>query len=108
MKIFESLCVRDLRVYAQAMGGKVFHYYDRSGLESDAIVHLKDGRWGAIEVKMGVKETEKAAENLIKLKEKIDTDRMRSPSFLMILTAGEHAYRRDDGVYVVPIGCLKG
>lgn len=105
--LFESLCIRDLRVYAQAMDGAVSHYHDKSGLEADAIVHLKDGRWGAVEVKMGVKETEMAAENLIKLKNKIDTDRMRPPSFLMVLTAIEYAYRRKDGVYVVPIGCLK-
>ena len=105
--LFESLCIRDLRVYAQAMDGAVSHYHDKSGLEADAIVHLKDGRWGAVEVKMGVKETEMAAENLIKLKNKIDTDRMRPPSFLMVLTATEYAYRRKDGVYVVPIGCLK-
>jgi len=105
--LFESLCVRDLRVYAQASDGDVFHYRDRSGLEADAIVRLKDGRWGAVEMKMGVKETEEAAVNLIRLKEKIDTERMRPPSFLMVLTASEYAYRRPDGVYVVPIGCLR-
>ncbi|MCL1810765.1 MAG: DUF4143 domain-containing protein [Methanomassiliicoccaceae archaeon] len=105
--LFESLCVRDLRVYAQAMDGEVFHYRDRSGLEADAIVHLKDGRWGAVEIKTGAKETEKAAENLIKLKDRIDTERMTPPSFLMVLTASEYAYRRRDGVYVVPIGCLR-
>jgi predicted AAA+ superfamily ATPase len=105
--LFESLCVRDLRVYAQAMDGEVFHYRDKSGLEADAIVHLKDGRWGAIEVKMGAKEIEAAAENLKTLREKINTDKMREPSFLMVLTGTELAYRRDDGVYIVPIGCLK-
>ena len=105
--LFESLCVRDLRVYAQAMDGDILHYHDRSGLEADAIVCLKDGRWGAVEVKMGTAETEKAAENLIKLKNKIDTDRMKLPSFLMVLTATGYAYRREDGVYVVPIGCLR-
>lgn len=105
--LFESLCVRDLRIYTQAADGDVFHYRDRSGLEADAIVCLKDGRWGAVEIKMGVKEAEKAAANLIKLKDRIDTDRMRPPSFLMILTASEYAYRRDDGIYMVPVGCLK-
>jgi len=105
--LFESLCIRDLRVYAQASDGEIFHYRDRNGLEADAIVHLKDGRWGAIEVKMGINEAEKAAKNLLKLKDQIDTDRMRPPSFLAILTASEHAYRRDDGVYMIPIGCLR-
>ena len=105
--LFESLCIRDLRVYAGAIDGEVFHYRDKSGLEADAIVHLKDGRWGAIEVKMGAKEIEMAAENLKTLRDKVNTDKMREPSFLMVLTGTELAYRRDDGVYIVPIGCLK-
>jgi predicted AAA+ superfamily ATPase len=105
--MFESLCVRDLRVYAQAIDGEVFHYRDKSGLEADAIVQLRDGRWGAVEVKMGAKEIETAAENLKKLKGKINLDKMNEPSFLMVLTATEFAYRRADGVYIVPIGCLK-
>ena len=104
--LFESLCVRDLRVYAQAMDGEVFHYRDKSGLEADAIVHLKDGRWGAAEVKMGAKEIETAAQNLKTLQNKINADKMREPSFLMVLTATELGYRRDDGVYVVPVGCF--
>jgi predicted AAA+ superfamily ATPase len=105
--LFESLCIRDLRVYAAAIDGEVFHYRDKNGLEADAIVHLKDGRWGAIEVKMGAKEIEMAAENLKKLRTKINLDKMREPSFLMVLTGTELAYRRADGVYIVPIGCLK-
>ncbi|MCL2367343.1 MAG: DUF4143 domain-containing protein [Oscillospiraceae bacterium] len=105
--LFESLCVRDLRVYAQAIDGEVFHYRDRNGLEADAIVHLKDGRWGAVEVKMGAKEIEAAAENLKTLRDKVNLDKMQEPSFLMVLTATEFGYRRDDGVYIVPIGCLK-
>jgi predicted AAA+ superfamily ATPase len=105
--LFESLCIRDLRVYAQAIDGEVFHYRDKSGLEADAIVHLKDGRWGAVEVKMGAKEIEKAAENLKILREKINLDKMKEPSFLMVLTATELGYQRDDGVYIVPIGCLR-
>ena len=105
--LFESLCIRDLRIYAQALDGEVFHYRDKNGLEADAIVHLKDGRWGAIEMKMGSKEIEDAAENLKKLREKINLDKMREPSFLMILTGTELAYRRQDGVTIVPIGCLK-
>jgi predicted AAA+ superfamily ATPase len=105
--LFESLCIRDLRVYAQAIDGEVFHYRDKNGLEADAIVHLKDGRWGAIEVKMGAKEIETAAKNLRTLRNKVNIDKMREPSFLMVLTATELAYRRSDGVYIVPIGCLK-
>jgi uncharacterized protein len=105
--LFESLCIRDLRVYAQAIDGEVFHYRDKSGLEADAIVHLKDGRWGAVEVKMGTKEIEKAAENLKILREKINLDKMKEPSFLMVLTATELGYQRNDGVYIVPIGCLR-
>jgi predicted AAA+ superfamily ATPase len=105
--LFESLCVRDLRVYAQSIDGEVFHYRDKSGLEADVIVHLKDGRWGAIEVKMGAKEIETAAENLITLRHKINTEKMKEPSFLMVLTAAEFGYKRDDGVYITPIGCLR-
>jgi hypothetical protein len=105
--LFESLCVRDLRVYAHAIDGEVFHYRDKNGLEADAIVHLKDGRWGAIEVKMGVKEIEVAAENLKNLREKVNVDKMKEPSFLMVLTGGEIGYRREDGVYITPIGCLR-
>jgi predicted AAA+ superfamily ATPase len=105
--LFESLCIRDLRVYAQSIDGEVFHYRDKSGLEADAIVHLKDGRWGAVEVKMGAKEIAKAAEKLKILCEKINLDRMKEPSFLMVLTATELAYQRDDGVYVVPVGVLR-
>jgi len=105
--LFESLCIRDLRVYAQAIDGEVFHYRDKSGLEADAIVHLKDGRWGAVEVKMGAKEIEKAAENLKTLRDKINLDKMKEPSFLMVLTATELGYQRNDGVFIVPIGCLR-
>jgi len=105
--LFESLCARDLRVYAEAIDGQVFHYRDSSGLESDAVIALNDGRWAAVEVKMGATEIEEAAGHLIDLKEKVNTDKMREPSFLMILTGTELAYKRDDGVLVVPIGCLK-
>ena len=105
--LFESLCVRDLRVYANAIDGEVFHYRDKNGLEADAVVHLKDGRWGAIEVKMGAKEIEVAAENLKNLREKVNVDKMKEPSFLMVLTGGEIGYRREDGVYIIPIGSLR-
>ncbi|MDR0523126.1 MAG: ATP-binding protein [Candidatus Methanoplasma sp.] len=105
--MFESLCVRDLRVYAQALDGDVYHYRDRNGLEADAVVHLRDGRWGAIEVKMGSREIEEAAANLIKLRDMVDAERSGAPSFLMVLTAEDRAYRRADGVLSVPIGCLR-
>lgn len=105
--LFESLCTRDLRVYSEAIGGNVFHYRDRYNLESDMIVSLRDGQWAAIEVKLGNKQIEEAAENLLKLKERVNTDKMGDPSFLMILTGGEFAYQRKDGVLIVPIGCLR-
>jgi predicted AAA+ superfamily ATPase len=105
--LFESLCTRDLRVYAEAIDGQVFHYRDASGLESDTVVCLNDGRWAAIEVKLGAKEIEEAAGHLLELQAKVDTDKMKKPSFLMILTGSEYAYRRDDGILIVPIGCLK-
>ncbi|MDR1632759.1 MAG: DUF4143 domain-containing protein [Dysgonamonadaceae bacterium] len=105
--LFEALCTRDVRIYVQANDGDVFHYRDKSGLEADLIVQLRDGRWGAVEVKMGNKEIEEAANHLIALKNKINTDSVREPSFLMVLTGGQFAYQRSDSVYVVPIGCLK-
>ncbi len=104
--LFESLCTRDLRVYAQVSDGGG-HYRDKSELESDIIVKLYDGRWAAIEVKLGVRQIEEAASNLIKLSQKIDTDKMNKPAFLMVLTGGQVAYKRPDGVLVVPISCLK-
>ncbi len=105
--LFESLCTRDLRVYAQDADGVVFHYRDKSELESDLVIKLHDGRWAAIEVKLGMKQIEEAAVNLIKLSQKIDTEKMNQPSFLMVLTGGQVAYKRSDGVLVVPIGCLR-
>jgi len=105
--LFESLCTRDVRIYAQVIDGDVFHYLDKSGLESDLIVRLRDGRWAAIEVKLGNKQIEEAAQNLLALKAKIDEDKMGEASFLMVLTGGQFAYRRHDGVFIVPIGCLR-
>lgn len=105
--LFESLCTRDIRIYAQSIDGDVFHYRDKSGLEADLIVRLKDGRWAAIEVKLGSKQIDEAAANLLALKAKINEEKMGEPSFLMILTGGQFAYRRNDSVWVVPIGCLK-
>ena len=107
--IFETLCIRDLRVYAESINGQVYHYRDASDLECDAVIHLRNGSYGLIEIKLGGdKLVNDAAENLLKLQSKIDTSKMKNPSFLMILTAqGNYAYRREDGVYIVPIGCLK-
>jgi len=105
--LFESLCTRDIRVYARVLDGDVFHYRDKSGLESDLVVRLRDGRWAAIEVKLGNKQIEEAAQNLLALKAKIDEDKMGQASFLMVITGGQFAYRRNDGVIVVPIGCLR-
>lgn len=105
--LFEALCLRDLRVYAQVLDGEVFHYRDKSNLEADMIISLNDGRWGAVEVKLGGGEIESAAKNLLKLKDRVDVKKMFSPSFLMILTGSGYAYKRDDGVLIVPIGCLK-
>src|SRR5699024_10973225 len=107
--LFETLCVRDLRVFADALNGKVYHFRDKTELECDAVVHLRDGTYGLIEIKLGgdtlIKE---GAENLKKLQNKIDTTKMKAPSFLMVLIGvGDFAYRRTDGVYIVPIGCLK-
>ena len=105
--LFEALCARDIRVYAQTNDGDVFHYLDKSGLESDLIVRLRDGRWAAIEVKLGKTQIDLAAENLLRLKARIDEDKMGEASFLMVITGGQNAYRRKDGVIVVPIACLK-
>ena len=105
--LFESMCIRDLRVYAESLEGKVYHYRDKSGLECDAIVHLRNGSFGLIEVKLGGSEIETAARNLLALSAKIDPARMKAASFMMILTGTGYAYKREDGVYVVPLACLK-
>ena len=107
--IFENMCIRDLRVYAEALNGNVYHFRDSNGLECDAVVHLRNGQYGLIEIKLGGdKLIEEGAANLLKLREKIDTDKMSSPAFMMVLTAvGNFAYQRKDGVYIVPISCLK-
>lgn len=107
--IFECLCARDLRVYSQPLDGTVYHFRDKTGLECDAVIHLRNGRYGLIEIKLGgEKLINEGAQNLISLRDKIDTSKMRAPSFMMILTAvGDYAYRRSDGVLVVPVGCLR-
>ena len=107
--LFETLAVRDLRVYADALDGDVFHYRDKNGLECDAVLHLRNGHYGLIEVKIGgEKWIEQGAKNLLSLAKIIDTGKMFEPSFMMVLTAvGDFAYRRKDGIFVVPITCLR-
>ena len=107
--MFETLSIRDLRVYADAIDGTVYHYRDKSGLECDAVIHKRNGTYGLVEIKLGGDANiNEGAKNLLRLSEKIDTERMKKPSFLMVLTGvGDYAYRRTDGVLVVPIGCLK-
>ena len=104
--LFENLCVRDLRIYADRLKGKVKHYRESTGLEVDAVVTLRNGDWAAIEIKLGSSELiEEGAANLKRLADSMDPE-SRKPSFLMVLTGTNTAYRRDDGVWVVPIGCL--
>ena len=107
--LFETLCVHDLRVYADALDGTVYHYRDSNGLECDAVVHLRNGSYGLVEIKLGGDNLiEQGAASLKLLSKNIDTTRMKAPSFLMVLTGLDgFAYQREDGVYVVPIGCLK-
>lgn len=108
--IFETLAIRDLRVYADALDGKVYHYRDKNNLECDAVIHLRNGSYGLVEVKIGGTELiREGAESLKTLSSKIDSTRMKTPSFMMVLTGiGKFAYKRpEDGVLVVPIGCLK-
>lgn len=107
--LFETMAIRDLRVFAESLNGMLYHYRDRNGLECDAVVHLRNGNYGLIEIKLGGERLiEDGVKTLDKLNGIIDTKRMKSPAFKMVLTAiGQYAYRRKDGVYVVPIGCLK-
>ncbi len=106
---FETMAVRDLRVYSQVLDGEVYHYRDSNGLECDAVIHLRNGQYGLVEIKLGgQKLIEEGVYTLNKFESSIDTDRMKAPSFKMILTAvGNLAYKREDGIYVVPISCLK-
>lgn len=105
--LFEALCIRDLRVYVEALGGNLYHYRDKSGLEADAVVVLDDGRWGLIEVKMGPSRIDEGATSLLTLAGKLDTQAMGEPSFLAVVCTEQYAYTRKDGVSVVPLGCLK-
>lgn len=106
---FEDLVVRDIRVYAEALDGKLYHYRDSSGLECDSVIHLRNGRYALLEIKLGGQERiEEGACSLKKLADKIDTDKMQKPSFMaIIIGVGQYAYQRKDGIYVIPIGCLK-
>lgn len=104
--LFESLCIHDLRVYASALGGSLYHYRDKTGLEADAVVVLDDGRWALVEITMGQSRIDEGASHLLKLAERIDQTREGRPSFLMVLTSTACAYRRKDGVVVVPLACL--
>ena len=107
--LFESLCIRDLRVYSQVLDGEVFHYRDKTNLECDAVIHRKNGSYGLVEIKLGAHSAvDQAAATLQKLASRIDTTKMKAPSFLMVLTGvAPFAYRRADGVYVVPLACLR-
>jgi len=107
--LFETLCIRDLRVFADALNGEVYHYRDKEGQECDAVIHLRNGSYGLVEIKLGgEKLIAEGAESLKAMEAKIDTDKMKAPSFLMVLTGiGDYAYLRQDGIYVVPIGSLK-
>ena len=107
--LFETMAVRDLRIYADALDGQIYHYRDKNELECDAVLHLENGKYGLIEIKLGGDNLiEKGAKTLKELANKIDPTRMPAPSFMMVLIGvGTYAYRRDDGVFVVPIGCLK-
>jgi len=107
--LFETMVVRDLRVYAEVLDGNIFHYRDNNGLECDSVLHLRNGHYGLIEIKLGGESLiEEGAANLRSLAKKIDTDKMYAPSFLMVIVGtGRYAYRREDGILVVPIGCLK-
>ena len=107
--LFETLCARDLRVYAESLNGEVYHYRDKSGQEVDAVIHLRNGKYGLIEIKLGGDNLiEEGVKSLKAMERKINTDKMNPPSFLMILTGiGEYAYKRKDGILIVPIGTLK-
>ena len=107
--LFETMCIRDLRVFADVLNGNVYHFRDKTDLECDAVIHLRNGSYGLIEIKLGGESLiEEGVATLKKLNGKLDTSKMKKPSFLMILTGiGNYVYRRSDGIYVVPIGCLK-
>ena len=112
--LFESLCIRDLRIYSSSMGGEISYYHDRYGLEADAVLHLRDGRYALIEFKLGSREIDMGAKHLCEIERLISeynkTEKqvpLRMPDLKLVITASRYGYRRDDGVYVIPIGCLK-
>lgn len=112
--IFECMCIRDLKVYSQALGGKISYYHDRYGLEADAVLHLEDGRYALIEFKLGSREIEEGAKHLLKIRELVQGYNekekqcpLREPDLLIVITGGNMAYTREDGVKIIPIGCLK-
>jgi predicted AAA+ superfamily ATPase len=105
--LFESLCIRDLRIYAESIDGNVYHYRDKNGLEIDAIIQLVDGSWGAVEIKLGAGEIEDAADKLLRFKNMVNTEKMNEPSFLMVLTGTEYALQMENKVWIVPLGCLR-
>lgn len=107
--LFENMCIRDLRIYAEALDGNVYHYRDKSGLECDAVVHLRNGVYGLVEIKLGGDSLiSEGVETLKKLSSNIDTTKMKAPAFKMVLVGvGEMAYMRSDGIYIVPLSCLK-
>ena len=105
--LFESLCMRDLKIYTQSYGGDITFYRDEKDFEVDAIFRTSSGKWGAIEIKLGAGYIDEAATNLLKFKERVDTQKCGEPSFLMVLTGANYSYKREDGVYVVSIGTLK-
>jgi len=105
--LFEALALRDLRIYIDSIDGNIFNYREEKGYEIDAILELNDGRWGAVEIKLGEEKVDEAATNLLQLKNKINTDIKGKPSFLMVLYGGQNSYQRSDGVLVVSIANLK-
>lgn len=106
--VFEAMAIRDLKIYAEANGAHLFHYRDKNDFEVDAIIHFGNGKWAAIEIKLYDDDAiEKSCKNLIKFKDNVNNQKMGEPTFLMVLTGTKNAYRREDGVFVVPIGCLK-
>ena len=106
--IFEDMAVRDLKIYADKLGGEVYHYRDKNDLEADAIIHLDNGKWAAFEVKLCDSDRiEEAAQHLLQLSNLIDERKMKKPEFLMVITATNYAYQREDGVWIVPLACLK-
>ena len=112
--IFETLCIRDLKIYSAALGGRISYYHDRYGLESDCVLHLRDGRYALIEFKLGSADIDDGADHLTELEnlikaynEKESQCKLRLPDLKIVITGTQYGYKREDGVYVVPIGCLK-